>query len=361
MRARTRLRIAWLSSHARKKISCASFDASNASYYCALFFALRTIADVRQTLHNEDAVDIAFRKRADVAILPLECTMADSPGLVACLNMIGAAGRDAPVAILLNKMFKSAVAKLEVIRNYSHQRDIIASFSVLPPAHEPLYTRLSSVPSFSLPFAAHSDFGLLAPALNADQSSAHYSHDLGFTGGPQRMDEARYMLRRATMGNASMRARLEAARVRIFLSPPGRMLPMGQYVSQMAHTKVWFSTTEHSAYNGPHPDGDAVTPRFFEVLMSGRSLLLCNRSPKSYLPLGIVEGVHVAMFNSSEEFYWKVIYYTRSKAGSTERLAMVAAARSLALARHTWAVRARELEERLQWALMRRKRPVRAM
>ena len=87
-------------------------------------------------------------------------------------------------------------------------------------------------------------------------------------------------------------------------------------------------------------------------MMSGRSLTLCDRSPQSYEHLGIVEGVHAAMFNSTAEFYGQVMYYTRPE-NERERMRMVASARQLALARHTWGHRARTFEEMLRGALTR--------
>ena len=54
-------------------------------------------------------------------------------------------------------------------------------------------------------------------------------------------------------------------------------------------------------------------------------LLLCNRNPTAYAPLGLVEGTHAAMYNTSEEFEEKLVYYTRAE-HDHERRAIVAAA-----------------------------------
>ena len=81
--------------------------------------------------------------------------------------------------------------------------------------------------------------------------------------------------------------------------------------------------------------GDHVSTRFFEVLISGRALLLCDRNLAAYSPLGIVEGTHAAMFNTTAEFSERVLYYSKPE-HEAERRAMVAAARALALQRHTW-------------------------
>jgi len=179
--------------------------------------------------------------------------------------------------------------------------------------------------------------------------------DLGFTGGPYRFDRQHYELRSQTMGNATMIRTLKEAGLRLFMprrtvNLTGNLLPVNEYVRAMASTKLWFTSTEHPA-SGPSPLGDTVTTRYYEIMMSGRSLTLCDRSMQSYEPLGIIDGVHAAMFNTTQEFYEKVMYYTRPE-HEGERRRMVASARELALARHTWAHRAVAFEDMLREALI---------
>ena len=266
--------------------------------------------------------------------------------------------RDPPVAILLNKMFKSPIAKLNFVHNFSARARTVALFTVLPPAHTDRQSSIAGVPAFSLPYAVGESFGRHAPDSQAHGvepkmgSTWHYAHDLGFSGGYARNDPKHYALRHETIGNRSMQKRLIDSGIRLFLPKPGQFLPVAQYASRVAHTKLWVSTTEHPA-SGPQPEGDTVTTRFYEVLMSGRSLLVCDRNPQSYAPLGIREGVNAAMFNSSEEFYRQAMYYTRTE-NEPERLAMVAAARRLALKQHSWRVRAMQFVQHLESALARR-------
>ena len=364
---RSRLRIAWLSSHAAKKVSCARSDASNTSYYCGLFFGLRALpdAEVRQALDLGSEKDARTREWADVGLLPMDCTMSTT-NFDYCWRNVGVCGdparswrrhrcRDPPIAILLNKMFKSPIAKLNLVRNWSARARTVALFTVLPPAHSARQASIAGVPAFSLPYAVDANFGRHAPDPQGRGTRPEaiptwrYAHDLGFSGGYARNDAKHYALRRDTIGNRSMQARLVESGVRLFLPKPGHFLPVSEYVSEIARTKLWLSTTEHPA-SGPQPEGDTVTTRYYEVLMSGRSLLLCDRSPQSYSSLGIREGVHAAMFNSSEEFYRQVVHYSRAE-NEPERLAMVAAARQLALEKHSWTVRATQLVQNLESAL----------
>ena len=85
-------------------------------------------------------------------------------------------------------------------------------------------------------------------------------------------------------------------------------------------------------------------PRFYEIMLSGRALLLCNRHERAYAPLGLVEGVHAAMFNTTAEFEATLLYYLTHE---HERRKVVDAAREFALARHTWRARAQEFMQQL--------------
>ena len=72
------------------------------------------------------------------------------------------------------------------------------------------------------------------------------------------------------------------------------------YIRTMASSKAWLATTE---------SGDHVGTRFYEVMMSGRAMLMCDRAPEAYAAIGLVEDVHAVMFNTSEEFQAKFLTY----------------------------------------------------
>ena len=75
-------------------------------------------------------------------------------------------------------------------------------------------------------------------------------------------------------------------------------------------------------------------------MMSGRAMLLCDRAPQAYAPIGLVEGVHAAMFNSTEEFQSTLLYYLERE---DERKRLVENARRFVRERHLWRHRASEL------------------
>ena len=105
------------------------------------------------------------------------------------------------------------------------------------------------------------------------------------------------------------------------------------YIRALATTKMWFATTERGAH---------ASTRFFEVLLSGRAMLLCDRNLPALAPLGIVEGQHAAMFNSTDELLERITYYLSHE---HERERIVLNARALGLSRHLWVHRAESLIE----------------
>ena len=143
-------------------------------------------------------------------------------------------------------------------------------------------------------------------------------------------------VRNATTHIHSERELLEMAGYRIGV---WGWLDSNEYIKRLSHSKVWFATTEA---------GEHVGTRFYEVMMSGRALLLCNRAPHAYAAIGLVEGQHAAMFNSSEEAQEKVLYYLRNE---DERLRLVANARAFVREHHSWEQRATEFVELVRGAL----------
>jgi spore maturation protein CgeB len=109
------------------------------------------------------------------------------------------------------------------------------------------------------------------------------------------------------------------------------------YVRNIAESKMWFSTTSQ---------GSLLPQRTFEVLASGRALLIMNRPDDPRITDGIiVEGEHCAMFNTTEEFIEKVIYYSTHE---EERMRIVSNAHRLALAEHQWSNRGNAIRQLIE-------------
>ena len=320
--------IAWLGSPPPR---CCSM--STPSYYCAWHAALnRTSSGPLIYLHGK-SVGQHLPNRT-LVLLPHSCTTSsDVSSLSVCLRKLTTIMRAndyQPLAVItLHKIFEHLDVKLRLIRAHGAVTKLyVPDYS---PALWARIERLSGLPVGFLPYAADDAF-FGPPAEPA------YVFDFGFTGGWQRYG-SRYALRSELFASGGVVERLRnESGMRFFI--PGKsagFLPHPKYVRVLSSSKVWLATTE----------GSGLGPRFFEVLASGRAMLLCNRHPVAYAPLGIVEGTHAAMFNTTGEFEAVLRYYLRHE---NERLSIVRAARRLALRRHTWHTRTREFVRELPHA-----------
>ena len=104
---------------------------------------------------------------------------------------------------------------------------------------------------------------------------------------------------------------------------------LSYYIRSMAESKMWFSTLSQ---------GLLLPQRTFEVLASGRAVLLMNRPTDPRITTGILtEGEDCVMFNTTEELVAKVVYYATHE---DERLVIVSNALKRARQGHYWSHRA---------------------
>lgn len=263
-----------------------------------------------------------------------------------------------PLLVLQNKMYtphgwREIVGDLPSKLRWAHTSGAVAAFTWL--AKYRVFTRASGVPHHWLPFGVDpAKFSRHAGSLGI----AEQPFDVGFTGAS---GVDKYPLRRALLDalhemNVSL---YTGSWVQTSLNrQDNRSWKAGnhdEYAQSMASTKIWLSTT------GPEW---IVGTRYFEVLASGTTLLLCNRP----LQLGeqanedgeqaqagarsegeaswqrsaydglFEDGRHVVFFDDVSDMRSKVLHYLRND--SARRL-IVRAAHALALRLHTWDARAR--------------------
>lgn len=305
------------------------------SYYCQQHSSLQRIArifPVRSRDQRSPQMSTHAIRRADVTLIPSGCS-GNVRSMPKCLRIVRP--DDPPVVVLLNKIFEFVPQKLALLRPLRERGQLL--LVTMPTPHVAAHEASLGVPVRFLPYAGASDFG---PHVGLNESSLPYRYDIGFTGSVNRYSK-RYHMRLQTMGNNTVRERLVRAGVRIYT--PGWLFTTF-YIDALARTRVWFATTEET---------DHVSTRFFEVMASGRSMLLCNRNDAAYAPLGLRDGVHAAMFSTAAEFESKLLHYLKH---DDERRAIVAAAHAFVLRRHTWHHRARELAGFIREAMHARAR-----
>ena len=291
------------------------------NYYCHFHNSLVAAGMEIRGLSPDDVIARRVLPEADAIIVGHHCTRKPYY-LHHCLNRlrVRALGGDlpddrVPLIIVLNKMYEQPREKMMAVR-----ANVTLMRTALTIVHTPLtdvVRILTTLPSAFVPLATRPSDG---PYAHAGTDTMSYTYDFGFTGGWEFKSD-RYAFRRELLNRASI-ASMRRDGLRVFLS--ASYLPQESYLRTLASSKLWLSTTERNLHVGP---------RFFEVMISGRALLLCDRNMNALDPLGIIEGVHVAMFNSTAEFRAKLQHYLDHE---EERREMVRAARALVLERHLW-------------------------
>lgn len=303
------------------------------AYYCELRHALAR----RLTLVSRDD---ALRDGVDLVIVgPRYATNivnADEP-----LGVSRALLRHVPLVLVQNKMYAPSTREYVGSRSakmaWARQLGVAVAFSWVR-RDVAKFTNESSIPHRFLSFG-----------VDAERYGAHadehleYTHDVGFTGASGPKYPLRESLLRAVRAmNASGEARAYTGTWRqttgaVPVDQRWALLSRDGYVRQLARTKMWISTL------GP---SKLVGTRYFEVLASGTTLLLCEADDEAYEGL-FADGVHARFFRNASHMASLARYYL---AHDDERTAIVRAARSLAVEKHTWDRRAEYILEALREA-----------
>eukprot|EP00322_Chrysochromulina_rotalis_P013951 CAMPEP_0115835372 /NCGR_PEP_ID=MMETSP0287-20121206/4160_1 /TAXON_ID=412157 /ORGANISM="Chrysochromulina rotalis, Strain UIO044" /LENGTH=422 /DNA_ID=CAMNT_0003288827 /DNA_START=62 /DNA_END=1330 /DNA_ORIENTATION=- len=244
-----------------------------------------------------------------------------------------------PVIAILNKEYAHLSRKEALIRSLAP--DLV--LSVLDEHQTKQLTLATQISHKRWPFAA--DCTTFAAAGHLE-----YDFDVGFTG-IVRMEQTNDWRSKISTRLGELR---RTKGLRIFLnvgnysvdhgfSNSYRELSKAEYVRKMQRTKIWISTT------GP---SDIVGTRFFEVLATGSTLLLCNQMPTGIYKDIVSDGVQAVMFNSLDEFSDRILHYLEHE---DERLQVVSRAKEHICAQHTYKNRIDELQQHLVHSVLRRR------
>lgn len=249
-----------------------------------------------------------------------------------------------PLAVFQNKMY--AATTREIVGDpaaklrWARAAGAMVGFTWLTRHHE--FTRRSGVPHHWLPFGVDAAmYGRYAGQLGRDAQPI----DIGFTGASSHKYPLRDAILReiGRMNVSSYLGTWEQTALNRADNRSWKALDREAYVRQLSRARMWVSTT------GP---SDIVGTRYFEVLASGTTLLLCNR-PRAgrWVYDGLFEdGEHVVLFDGPADLRSKVLHYARDEAA---RQRIVMAAHALVQRLHTWDARARFVTRAVQVALAR--------
>jgi hypothetical protein len=252
-----------------------TLDCRTWTYYCDLKDAmakLHRLCVPRHSFTCVDGRDGRRRFKPDVVIVGPRY-LANVAHEDEALGFDRAAYAHLPLAVVLNKMYaataREIVGDTQAKLRWTRATGAIASFTWLGSALRTQFERGSGVPTYRLPFGVDAAlYGRHAAVLGSGPSAQPY--DIGFTGASNH----KYPLREAiirlikSMNISAYLGTWAQTSLHRTDNRSWKALDRDGYVQQISRTRMWVSTT------GP---SHIVGTRYFEILGSGTTLLLCNK------------------------------------------------------------------------------------
>lgn len=226
-------------------------------------------------------------------------------------KIIGIENCGIPFGVILNKEYAALDKKLEWIKGMSPN----VAFCV---HHDyKIFEEKTGVPFHQIPFAVN-------PALFKKYDNEEYDCDFGFSGiiRPEQTNDWRAKIVKESKKWEKIN----------FSHTTHRHDSLESYARRLNRARAWLSTT------GP---ADLVGTRYYEVMATGTTLLVCNRFDKVYDGI-IEEDKHCIMFGSVEELEEKLLYYLNNP----EKMSLILEeAKKHTLENHTWEHRANKINK----------------
>ena len=250
-----------------------------------------------------------------------------------------------PLAVIQNKMYAASTREIvgdaDAKLQWARAAGAIAGFTWLPTQHID-FTSRSGIPHFRLPFGVDVDlYGRHREAFTTAAPGTQ-RFDIGFTGASSHKYPLRESILRLIRSMPEVKSYLgtwQQTALRTTHNNSWKALDRDGYVLQISNTKMWVSTT------GPN---HIVGTRYFEILASGTTLLLCNRAPQGVYDGLFVENVHAVVFDSMDDLKTKIRYYLSNEPA---RRKIVDAAYAHSRKIHSWLARARFITRAVEAAI----------
>ena len=365
-----RLNVVWLEN---------TLDCRTWTYYCDLKDAMAKLHTLCIPRHSLTCVD-GRRGFTPQVVVAGPRYMANVAHPDETLGFDRAQYAHLPLAVVQNKMY--AATAREIVGDassklrWAREAGAVVGFTWLALDHD--FTQRSGVAHYRLPFGVdvalygrHAATVPSAPPVATRSPLALVQPiDVGFTGASNHkypLREAILALVRSLKNVSSYFGTWAQTSLHRSDNRSWKALERDDYVKQISQTKLWVSTT------GP---SHIVGTRYFEILASGTTLLLCNRAPpgvydglledgaarratdaraarrrvprlaflgaaKSLTTCSVLRrraGVHAVIFNDIDDLRAKIYRYL---ADEPARVRIVKAAAALVNRVHTWDARAR--------------------
>jgi len=220
---------------------------------------------------------------------------------------------DIDIAMILNKEYQYLDEKLQYIK------EIKPKFTLTVQHNYKKYQEITNIPFYQLPFAVN-------PTI-FKRYNIPYKYDIAFTG-IIRKDQTNDWRTKISKNIHLLKKYSVLFSGRCFKT-------LETYSKALCTSKIWISTT------GP---ADIVGTRYYEVMATGTTLLLCNRFDEAYEGL-FIENKHYVAFNSIKEFVKKIDYYLKNE---EERVKIIKEAQTHVLKNHTWKHRGNKIIELIE-------------
>ena len=320
---RRRLRVLWL----ENRLECGIW-----SYYCELKDAMAELHELCTPSPRTACLGNGFVP--DVAIAGPRFTI-NIPTPNETRGFARARLPELPLLIVQNKMYtpkgwREIVGSVDAKLEWARAAGAAGAFTWIHPGKSREFTRRSGVPHHWLPFAQDpSVFSRHAGSAAA----ASQPIDVGFTGASgldKYPDRAAVLQTIRTLNVSAYLGTWLQMTLNRKDNQSWKALSRKGYARTVANSKLWVTTT------GP---AELVGTRYYEVLASGTTLLLCNAPASPHVYDGLFEdGKHVVTFRGMADLRAKILYYLAHE-GARRRI--VRAAHALARSQHTWNARAR--------------------
>lgn len=200
---------------------------------------------------------------------------------------------NAPVYVILNKEYSKLTDKLNWIKNLNPTK----AFTVCHDSHK--FTKIVNIPFRRIMWSADERI--------FKQYTDTYTYDAFFSGviRKEQDDDIRnriYKLIKSSkkLGIYNIHFNVKLFNGKEFTNKCWKDYDNVEYAKTLESSKICFTST------GPY---DLVGTRYFEIMATNKSLILCNKKPKEIYEYYIIDGFNCVMYENEYDAVEKMKYY----------------------------------------------------
>lgn len=292
---------------------------ASCNYYDEIRQYLKKVSEFKEICSNIQEEILSFKP--DLLIIGFTATNIGEDGIKVNLDNI-----NVPLYIILNKEYQDLDKKLNWIKSINPSPKKI--FTVHHDFKK--YMEYTNIPTHRIMWSANENIFKKYDDI--------YKYDLFFSGviRPEQTDNMRGKIYNKLDKLNKYKLLINASfyQNNKFLKK-SKNFSNEEYAMNINHSKIVLTTT------GP---ADLVGTRYFELMASNKSLILCNRMPENIYDDVVIDKFNCIMFDDENDFVEKCKYYLNNE---EERIKIVNQAYKYFLEKHTWDHKVNNLIENL--------------